>query len=39
MRKENESMVCTVNELSDYLGERARKCIREGSRFPDVTSL
>ena len=35
MRKENESMVCTVNELSDYLGERARKCIREGSRFPD----
>lgn len=35
MRKENESMVCTVNELSDYLGERAYKCIREGSRFPD----
>lgn len=35
MRKENESMVCTVNELSNYLGERARKCIREGSRFPD----
>ena len=35
MRKENESMVCTVSELSDYLGERARKCISEGSRFPD----
>ena len=35
MRKENESMVCTVSELSNYLGGKARKCIREGSRFPD----
>ena len=31
MRKENESIVCTVNELSNYLGEKARECVREGN--------
>ena len=35
MRVENRCMVCTVSQLSNYLGEMARECIREGSRFPD----
>ncbi len=35
MRIENNSMLCTVNELSDYLGNMAHECIREGSKFPN----